>query len=45
MGMNNLENLYHSLRDGSNEILVDPALGKRAIPPLQRMLEFRDRQR
>jgi quinolinate synthase len=45
MGMNNLENMYHSLRDGSNEILVDEGLAERAILPLQRMLEFRDRQR
>lgn len=41
MGMNTMENLYHSLRDGSNEILVDPELGRRALVPLQRMLDFR----
>lgn len=41
MGMNNMENLYHSLLDGSNEILVDAELGRRAVVPLQRMLDFR----
>lgn len=41
MGMNNMVNLYHSLRDGSNEILVDPELGRKALVPLQRMLDFR----
>lgn len=41
MGMNNMENLYHSLLEGSNEILVDPELGRKALVPLQRMLEFR----
>lgn len=41
MGMNNLENLYLSLRDNRNEVLVDPELGRRAMIPLQRMLDFR----
>lgn len=41
MGMNSLENLYHSLRDGSNEIQVDPELGRKAMVPLQRMLDFK----
>ena len=40
MGMNNLENLYKSLRDTSNEIFVDPELGRQAMVPLQRMLDF-----
>lgn len=43
MGMNNLENLYYSLRDGSNEIHVDPELGRKALIPLQRMLDFKAR--
>ena len=42
--MNTLQNLYESLRDGSNEIRVDPDLGKRAMIPLQRMLEFRSKR-
>lgn len=42
MGMNTLQNLYESLLHGSNEILVDPALGKQAMIPLQRMLDFRN---
>ena len=40
MGMNNLENLYTSLRDGSNEVHVDPEIGRQAMVPLQRMLDF-----
>lgn len=41
MGMNTMENLHRTLRDGSNEILVDRELGHRALVPLQRMLDFR----
>lgn len=44
MAMNHLENLRDALARGSNEVLVDPALGKRAMIPLQRMLDFRERQ-
>lgn len=41
MGMNTLQSLYESLHDGSNEVLVDPELGRQALKPLQRMLDFR----
>ncbi|AOS95651.1 Quinolinate synthase A [Microbulbifer aggregans] len=41
MAMNSLENLCGVLERGDNEILVDPELGKRAMKPLQRMLDFR----
>jgi quinolinate synthase len=41
MAMNSLENLCGVLERGDNEILVDPQLGKRAMVPLQRMLDFR----
>jgi len=44
MGMNTMEALYQSLLLGSNEIVVDPGLGRKALIPLQRMLEFRDRK-
>jgi quinolinate synthase len=44
MGMNTLKNLYETLRDGSNEVHVDPALGRQAMIPLQRMLDFRQFQ-
>jgi len=44
MGMNTMTNLHASLLHGSNEILVDPALGRKALVPLQRMLDFRDRK-
>jgi quinolinate synthase len=41
MGMNNMKNLYDYLLTGNNEILVDPVLGRQALVPLQRMLDFR----
>ena len=41
MGMNTLENLYISLLNMSNEVHVDPELGRKAMVPLQRMLDFR----
>lgn len=44
MGMNTLESLHASLLAGSNEIQVDPALGRRALLPLQRMLDFNTRR-
>jgi quinolinate synthase len=40
MGMNTLEALHASLLHSSNEIHVDPELGRRALIPLQRMLDF-----
>ncbi len=40
MAMNEQENLRDALRDGTGEVLVDPAVGKRALKPLERMLEF-----
>jgi quinolinate synthase len=40
MGMNSLQAMYLSLRDGSNRITVEPALAKKAMIPLQRMLDF-----
>ncbi|AMX01759.1 quinolinate synthase NadA [Microbulbifer thermotolerans] len=41
MAMNSLENLCGVLERGDNEIFVDPELGRRAMIPLQRMLDFR----
>ena len=38
--MNGLENLVECLEKGSNEVFVDPELGKKAMIPLQRMLNF-----
>lgn len=40
MAMNGLENLYESLRDGTNEVFVDAGLRERALIPLRRMLDF-----
>ncbi|MBC53659.1 MAG: quinolinate synthase [Gammaproteobacteria bacterium] len=45
MGMNSLQAMYESLRDGSNQVQVDRELAARAMVPLQRMLDFsRERQ-
>ena len=44
MAMNHLKNLMESLEHGSNEVLVDAEIGRKAMIPLQRMLDFRARQ-
>ena len=41
MAMNELEALAATLESGDNEIQVEPAVGARAMRPLQRMLDFR----
>jgi quinolinate synthase len=41
MAMNELEALASTLRDGGNEVHVEPALAERAMVPLRRMLDFR----
>ena len=41
MAMNDLESMYHSLKTGSNEIFVDPELARKALIPLERMLNFK----
>lgn len=40
MAMNSLELLLAGLREGREEVLVDPALIPKAVRPLQRMLDF-----
>jgi quinolinate synthase len=40
MAMNTLERTLKALKEGSNEIFVDPALIPQAIRPLKRMLDF-----
>ena len=40
MGMNTLEDLAKTLESGANEIAVDPAVGERALQPLERMVNF-----
>jgi quinolinate synthase len=40
MAMNGLVNLAHTLETGENEIHVDPEIGKQAMVPVKRMLEF-----
>ncbi|MCR9277658.1 MAG: quinolinate synthase NadA [Pseudomonadaceae bacterium] len=40
MAMNALENMASTLLSGDNEIFVDPAIGERAMLPLERMLAF-----
>jgi len=41
MAMNSLEKIIHALEEGTDEIHVDPELGKKAMKPLQRMLDFK----
>jgi quinolinate synthase len=41
MAMNALDNLAGTLRDGSNEVVVDDTLRRAALKPLERMLNFR----
>jgi quinolinate synthase len=41
MAMNELEALAAVFDVGDNEVFVDPALGQRAMLPLQRMLDFK----
>ena len=38
--MNELAELDATLKTGSNEVLVDPEIGRRAMIPLRRMLDF-----
>ena len=40
MGLNSLQELHDSLETGGNEVHVDIELGKQAMIPLQRMLDF-----
>lgn len=40
MAMNSLQNLEAVLRTGSDEVLVEPHVQRRAVLPIQRMLEF-----
>ena len=40
MAMNSLESLLNSLERDVDEVLVDPELAKKAMIPLQRMLDF-----
>ncbi len=40
MALNALDNLAHVLESGDQEIFVDAELGKQAVVPLQRMLDF-----
>jgi quinolinate synthase len=41
MGMNSLQNLLDCLEQGSNEIEVEPALGRQAYRSLERMMNFK----
>ena len=40
MAMNGLKGLLHVLETGANEISIDPAIGRRAVVSINRMLEF-----
>ncbi|MFT7684964.1 MAG: quinolinate synthase [Candidatus Azotimanducaceae bacterium] len=43
MGMNALENLLSCLKEGTNEIHVDALVAKKALVPLERMVNFSKR--
>jgi quinolinate synthase len=43
MAMNGLKNLLDTLRSGTNEIHVDPAIGRKAKVAIQRMVDFADK--
>ncbi len=45
MAMNSLEGLYNALLHGQNRITVDRKLAARAMVPLQRMLDFSNRNK
>ncbi len=40
MAVNGLKGLLHVLETGANEIHIDPAIGRRAVVSINRMLEF-----
>ena len=40
MGMNGLRNLARTLETGDNEIVVEESVRKKALIPLQRMMDF-----
>jgi len=40
MGMNALENLEASLDEGNNEVIIDRSVMKKALLPMQRMVDF-----
>ena len=42
MAMNGVSNLVTSLAEGTNEIHVDPEVGRQAMVPLKRMLDFNE---
>lgn len=45
MAMNGLENLTTSLKNGDNEVFVDPVIGRQALKSLTRMLNFEPAER
>jgi quinolinate synthase len=45
MAMNGLRNLLQALETGGNEILIDEPLRRRALVPIQRMLDFAEQRR
>ncbi|MCD0506103.1 quinolinate synthase NadA [Bordetella petrii] len=45
MAMNELAGLAHALEHGRNEITLDPALGRRAKVPIDRMLAFAEQRK
>ncbi len=45
MAMNGLRNLTQVLETGSNEIVINEAIRKRAVLPIRRLLDFAQRRK
>jgi len=45
MGMNALQNLEQALLNGSNEVVIDESVRKKAVVPIRRMLDFAREQK
>lgn len=45
MAMNELQTLSATLESGDNEVLIDPEIGRRALLPLERMVNFAKERR
>ncbi len=44
MGMNSLKNVAEALEKGTNEVVIDPELGRQAVKSLQKMVDFANNQ-
>ncbi|MBE8189703.1 MAG: quinolinate synthase NadA [Candidatus Thioglobus sp.] len=44
MEMNNLEKLFSALKNGENEIIIEPKIGKKAQKSIQKLLDFTEQK-